>query len=309
MRDSRIMNRALSQKLKKLGMTERLILTNSILFVTFQLFLVYSRLISPTSHASVQNWLGFFFGLEVNLSDALKQPWGLITSLFSHFQFWHFVMNMLFLFFIGKLFEQYFNGYKLLAIYLIGGIFGGLSEILANAYFPALSEHNNIVLGASGSIMAILAAMSIAQPSLTVRIFGVVPIRIVLLAALFILADLAALGLPDNTAHFAHLGGVIVGVLSTLRRGSRWNTVNLLAELIDRISKRLQHLFSNKSPLKVIKNDPASTRRVKSDEDYLNESRARQLETDRILDKISVSGYDSLTRKEKEFLFRQSKND
>jgi membrane associated rhomboid family serine protease len=295
-------------QLKQGGVTMRLIFVNLIVFILLQLFLVYSRLSGLETHASVLDLLNAIFTLHPSPSEFLHYPWGLITSLFAHFQFWHFAMNMLFLYFAGKLFEQHFNGRKLFVLYMLGGIAGGIFELLAHGLFPTFFTGKHVILGASGSVMSVFCAMAAYRPNLQVHLFGVFPIRLIFLAGIFVLLDLVSIGVNDHTAHIAHIGGAVLGVLSVQAMQRQFNVLHAGERFIGFLSSFFRGLLTKKTRMNVQYGGQRASTRVKTDEEYILDARQRQMETDRILEKISKSGYDSLTRKEKEFLFKQSKN-
>jgi hypothetical protein len=205
---------------------------------------------------------------------------------------------MLFLYFSGRFFEQYFSRKKLWLTYLFGGIAGGILELLANNLFPALQGTNVVILGASGSIMAIFTALAFYQPNLQVSLFGIFPIRIYFLALFFLFKDLINIGTDDQIAHFAHLGGALFGLLSIQNLHSSKNILTRLEGFFSRIFT----FFKPKEKVNRTKT------RFKTDEEFNHEKHLKQVKMDQILDKISKSGYDSLTKAEKEFLFNQSKN-
>jgi len=122
------------------------------------------------------------------------------------------------------------------------------------------------------------------------------------------LTDLLSLGLNDGTAHFAHIGGVIIGMVSVHNLYSSSNLINRAQMIGDSFIRFFRNLFSSNKKLKVKKGGATRGPKFKSDEDYNAEAKERQLIIDKILDKISKSGYDSLTKAEKEILFNQSKN-
>jgi len=290
------------------GMTIRLIFINSIIFITLQILLVFGRLIGGSFESLIASILPSIFYLNTDLGEFLIHPWGIITSIFAHFTVWHFLMNMLFLYFSGKMFEQLFDQKRLLYTYMVGGIAGGILEILAHLIFPTLQNEKIVIVGASGSVMAIFAALAFHRPNLTVNLFGVFPVRLIILAGFFILTDLLSLGLNDGTAHFAHIGGVIIGMVSVHNLYSSSNLINRAQMIGDSFIRFFRNLFSSNKKLKVKKGGATRGPKFKSDEDYNAEAKERQLIIDKILDKISKSGYDSLTKAEKEILFNQSKN-
>jgi membrane associated rhomboid family serine protease len=274
------------------GMTIRLIFLNAIVFLFIQLLQVFSRLIGGEIELFTGSFLTNVFTLSTDPGDFIYRPWGLITSIFAHFTLWHIVMNMLFLWYT----------------YLLGGISGGLLEIIAHLIFPTLQGETVVIVGASGSIMAIFSAMAFYRPNSMVNLFGIFPIRLIWLAGIFILTDLLSLGLNDGTAHFAHLGGVIIGLISVQNIYSSSNLINRIQMFGDKFIAFIKGLFGSGRKLKVKKGGGSRSTQFKSDEEYNMDARTKQAKTDAILDKISKSGYESLTKAEKEFLFNQSKN-
>jgi membrane associated rhomboid family serine protease len=273
-------------------MTNKLIIINVGVFVLIQLLMATQRLTETPNDFLINN----VFGLDTHLSGFLRRPWGLITSIFSHFDLWHLLFNMLFLYFAGKFFETIFDQKRLLATYLIGGIIGGLVELLAHLIFFNNSSNSPFVVGASGSIMAIFAAIAFYSPNTKVMLFGVLPIRLFILAIFFLLKDIIGIGQEDGIAHFAHIGGAILGVLSVQKTYSKRNIITFTLNIFNNLSTF--NFSANKKTSK--------TFRAKSDEAYNYEKKIKQEKTDVILDKIAKSGYESLNKSEKDFLFNQS---
>lgn len=286
------------------GITIRLIFINVAVFLGIRIIDVFFNLAGATDGYFIHHIANPIFGLHTRLEGFLLHPWTLFTSIFTHYDFFHLAFNMLFLYFSGKLFEQLFSHRRLLFTYILGGLFGGILEVLAHALFPKLEMFSNIVVGASGAIMAIFIAIAMYRPQMKVHLFGTFSVRIIVLAVLFLLKDLLSLGNADGVAHFAHLGGALLGLLSiqNLNRPE-----NIIARS-ERIWEKIRSLFKRSSTPKMKVKKGGSRQRFKTDEEYNREAKERQEQIDRILDKISKSGYESLTKKEKEFLFNQSKN-
>ena len=283
------------------GMYIRLIFINTIVFLALNILLVFGRLMG--AEPSVAYYLGKIFALSTDGMEFITHPWGLFTSIFAHFGLWHFIFNMVFLYFAGRHFERVFNQKRLLYTYLLGGIAGGLLELIAHLVFPALHGTSSVIVGASGSIMAIFIAIAFYQPKLTINLFGILPIRIIIIAVIFFVSDFLSLGRADGVAHFAHLGGALLGMISIQNLHSSRNIINWAHRWGDAIIR----MFSRKSQPKMKVKKGGNVRFV-TDEEYNASAKERQEMTDRILDKISKSGYESLTKKEKDFLFNQSKN-
>ncbi len=280
------------------GMHIRLITWNVAVFVVIKVLMLIggeSYLMNDIVHR--------IFALQSNFGGFIRNPWGLITSIFSHFGFMHLLFNMIFLYFSGQMFLQFFSGKRLLYTYIFGGILGGIIQLVVG-FFPELfSDSGALVVGASGSIMAIFIALAVHRPQLKVHLFGILPLPLFVLAILFVGKDLLNIGSGDGIAHFVHLGGALFGFLSVRNYNS---SNNLLTTIIRITEKQVQSISSRFTSPKLSKLDgkkPAS--RVK-DEEYNENKKMTQEQIDAILDKISRSGYDSLTKKEKEFLFKQS---
>lgn len=287
------------------GMTVRLLIINAAVFLLIQILLVFSQLLKNDAGIFLNDFTYALFSLKTELKEFVLKPWGLFTSIFSHFSLIHFLLNMLFLYSVGRIFEQLLNGTRLLYTYILGGIAGGILEMIAHAIFPHIQGSTSTVVGASGSVMALFAALAFYRPHLSVSLFGVLNVRLIVLAGIFILYDLLSLSAQDGTAHFAHLGGVILGMVSINGMNSSGNIINASQRIVNNVIAWLKGIIKPKSKLKVVKG--GQTGRPKTDEEFIEEAKARQAKIDRILDKISKSGYESLTKAEKDFLFHQSK--
>lgn len=276
------------------GMHIKLIFANSIVFL---LMILLDLVVKTTQNSMIDVIRIKIFALQTNLGDFLYAPYGLITSIFTHFGFMHFLFNMLFLYFAGSLFRQFFSDRRMLHVYIVGGIFGGFCELIAHQ----ISGMDAIVVGASGSIMALFIAIAFYRPNITINIFGILPVKIYVIAILYLVGDLVQTLDSDGTAHFAHLGGALIGFLSIQNLHSSSNIINWTESLHQRI---LAYFSGRKKRTKM--KVQSGGRTVKSDEQYNMDAKARQERIDKILDKISKSGYESLTKAEKDFLFSQS---
>lgn len=282
------------------GMHIKLIFINLFVFLFIGLISVLARIFMIPE---LEDFLNTMFSLQSNFSEFIIKPWGLITSIFAHFGFMHVLFNMLMLYFVGKLFESFFGEKRLLAIYLLGGITGGCFEILAHSFVPSLADQSVVIVGASGSIMAIFIGLAFYKPNLVVSLFGVFDLKIIYLALIYILYDFLSLGLNDGTAHFAHLGGAIIGILAAQNTTKSSNFIFKFEQLIYKFFSIFKKYSDKKS---TFNNSNKSNVKFKSDEDFNLEKKNKQAKTDQILEKISKSGYESLSKAEKEFLFKQS---
>ena len=301
------MQRSISEEIKYQwkygGILIRLIGINLIVFLVIGIITVFGRLVYGEANNLVVPLINEVFTLHGNFQGFIRRPWGVITSIFSHFDLFHFLFNMIFLYFAGLMFLRYFSSSRLLYTYVLGGVLGGLFQIIAYSVFPALQGVPSYVLGASGSVMAIFMAVAFYRPMEEVLLFGVFRLKMIFIAGGFILIDLMRLGTMDNVAHFAHLGGIAFGIWSIQKLNHPHNVITWLQRLIENLRRSLK-----KQPKMKVRKGGKPDYNTRSDDEFKDYQKAKQEEIDAILDKISKSGYDSLTKKEKETLFNQSKN-
>lgn len=227
----------------------------------------------------------------------LRQPWSLLSYMFFHWEFMHILFNMLVLYWTGRLFTEYLGGAKLWATYIMGGLAGGLFYLLAYNIFPAFANAGGTkLIGASAGVIAVLVAIATLLPDYTVQllIFGVV--RLKYIAGVTVL--LYVIQIPNGNAggELAHLGGALFGFLMVkqLRQGR-----DLTAWLVKAFSSK-----PRKVPMEVVHKN---SKRHEEDA-YKAKVAATQETIDRILDKINRSGFNSLTREEKDILYKASNN-
>jgi len=206
---------------------------------------------------------------------------------------------MLWLYWFGKIFTQYLSQRQLLTTYLLGGLVGGILFVFTYNIFPVFSDiiPQARALGASASVMAIVAAISLYMPNYTISLILFGRVKIFYLALALFILDFFMIRHGNAGGHIAHIGGAVYGFLYIhyLRRGRDFSKI---FPKIKRKEKRRP----------TIKRKPKKTnaKRPSSDEDFNKDRAVKQKKIDDILDKISRSGYDSLTKDEKELLFNQS---
>ena len=279
----------------------KLIFMNVAVFLVISIVLVFGRLagFQPVVEAFLSN----AFAMPTDGMDFLYHPWTIITSMFAHFGALHIFFNMLMLYFVGRMFEQIYDGKRLLYTYLLGGLAGGALEIIAHLIFPGLYGQTTAVVGASGAVMALFILLGFGQPQLKVSLFGIFSVRLIWLAIIYFVLDFLRLGTNDGVAHFAHIGGAVVGMIGSQGLYSPSNIINRF----QRFCERIIGLFKSREKTRLKVKRGAEVRNM-TDEEYNEDAKRRQKEIDRILDKISKSGYESLSKREKDFLFNQSKN-
>lgn len=233
----------------------------------------------------------------------LTRPWGLVTYQFIHEGFFHLFFNMLVLLTAGRIFREFLGDDKLLSVYLLGGAAGALMFMAAFQVFPAFSGSNAFLLGASASILAILAAAGTLVPNYTLYLVLIGPVRLIYVVLFFLLIDLLSLGSGNAGGHFAHLGGALWGFvyIKALQNG------NDLGGWLTSALNWVQNLFRKKRPVNK-RSHYSTTFNYERSAPRSRPSKISQEEVDTILDKIAKSGYDSLSQYEKDVLFRASKD-
>jgi len=276
-------------RFKNANIVEQLIYVNLGVFITVFLVNTFSFLFGSNSNILLE-----WFSLPASFSDFTLKPWTLITYGFLHVGFIHILFNLIALFYIGNLFLEYFTTKQLLTFYVFGTAFGGLIYLISYNYFPAFSRDidKSLLLGASAGISAIFVGIASYMPNYQLKIRFIGFVKLWYLAAIWVVFDLIQIPVSNAGGHLAHLGGALFGYLYVSQASNKKTTL---------WSQILSLFIIKKKPLKTAYKSGKKT--VKSKESNL----PNQKEINTILDKISKSGYDTLTKTEKEFLFKQGK--
>lgn len=274
----------------------RLMLINVLVFLTVQIIrLAFFFTGNDASEAS--QLIAHYFGLYASVDLFITKPWTFITYMFLHIEFFHIFFNLLIFYWTGRLFTEYLGNDKLWAIYILGALTGAFLYVVAYNVLPVFNQSVNAanLMGASAGVIAVMVAIATLLPDYTVMllIFGQVKLKYIALFSVL----LYAISIPDGNAggNIAHLGGALFGFMMIRQLRSGNDLTAWLINLAQRFSKpkiRVVHSKKNKA----------------TDEEYLERQKAKQETIDQILDKISQSGYGSLTAEEKEILFKASKN-
>ncbi len=240
-----------------------------------------------------------YFSLPANTSILAKKPWSIITYMFLHKGFTHLLLNMLWLYFGGKIFLSFFDNKKLTSTYVLGGISGAMLFIISFNLFPAFENSlpNAMALGASASVLAIIMAISTKSPNYIIRLFLIGNVKLKHIAVFSIALDILSIPQGNAGGHIAHLGGAFFGYLYV----KQLNGGNDMARGFNKIMDYLTSMLRNTPKLK------KAYSRKKSDQDFRKEKIQEQAKIDKILDKIAKSGYEGLTKQEKDILFKASK--
>ena len=286
----------LSYQWSRLNQAERLIAINVAVFVIAGLLDTF------------QIWFAKpWFWLPSDLTEFISKPWSIITYSFFHGGLWHLLFNMLWLYFSGRMVLNLFDRMRFLSVYFLGVILGGLLFLLAYNTLPNLVNLYTPMVGASAGVLAVFIFICAYIPNQEVRLFGIINIKLWQIGAFFVLLDLLRLaGGGDNTGgYIAHLGGAALGYFY----GRQLLNGRDIGAGFTRFIEGIGRAFTPKAKRpfkKVYKNSPKNTAKSKKKADEKSE---KQQKIDEILDKISKSGYESLSKSEKDFLFQAGKED
>lgn len=269
----------------------RLMLINIVIWLICLFISVFTWLFNISDISFVTK----LFAVPSDISALAEKPWSVFTYMFLQERFGHLFFNMLMLYYGGKIFLQYFSEKQLLLTYIFGGLFGALFFILAFNAFPVFEDMKGhaFALGSSASVLSILIAAATYRPDYTLNLFLLGQVRMKWVAIVFVVIDFLSITKGNSGGHIAHLGGALWGFLYALMLKSDFD---------------IYKIFKKKAKIRVkTVNSENYHRRPKTDEQYNAERAQEQEDVDRILEKIAKNGYSSLSDKEKEFLFRQSK--
>jgi membrane associated rhomboid family serine protease len=270
----------------------RLLLINIALFLLVKIFALIIFLFKLNTGPDLNPL--HYLALPANLEAIGSQPWTLFTYMFYHEEVFHILFNMLCFYWFGKIFVNYIGAKRLTLVYILGGLFGAAFYIGAFNVFPAFEEIRfaALALGASASVMAVAVAIAFYVPDMevTLFLFGRLKLKYIILA--YVALDVLSIASENSGGHIAHLGGAFFGMLYTLQMK---HGKDLL--------RNLQKSFRPKPRMKATKGSASKM----DDMDYNYRKAKEQAEIDKILDKIAKSGYDSLSKEEKNTLFNSSR--
>jgi membrane associated rhomboid family serine protease len=276
----------------------QLIIINVVVFLALAVVYVFSTI---SGFDSVFEAVHNQFLIPPKITEFITRPWTIISYAFAHSlsDIFHILFNMLALYWFGKIFIEYLGNEKLIAVYVLGGLAGGLVYLLmfnTIPYFIDRSEFSGMV-GASAAVFAVMVATATLLPDYTFYMLFLGPVRIKYIALFYIVISFIGSVGPNAGGNLAHLGGALMGFIYTkqLQVGVNWGS------WITATLEWIKGLFQSKPKVKVTYRKAEPVRKAS------NFSKATQEEIDLILDKISDKGYESLTKDEKEKLFNASK--
>lgn len=288
------------------GVTEKLIAVNVAVFAFIMMLKVLAFLFQvPESFmARLNDWLIF----PDDLTELAYKPWTIITYAFMHAGFWHILGNMIVLYFSGRFFLTFYSPKRMLNYYFLGAMAGALLFALSYNLFPAFADgESHHLIGASASVTAILVGVATEAPQMRIRLFIIGNIKLWWIAAFFVGKDLIMIPMENPGGHIAHLGGAALGYIYTKQLAQGTDIGAWFEEIMDWVSG----VFSSRrqAPFKKVYRNKEKQSGTRGPYQTQQEDKAeKQKKIDAILDKISKNGYDSLTKKEKEYLFNAGKD-
>ena len=229
--------------------------------------------------------------LPASLKVFIFQPWSIVTYFFLHMNFMHILWNMLFLYWFGKIIHENIGNNAVISLYIIGGIIGGLSYM---ALFNIIPYYDNrvsesLMLGASAGVFSVVVGSATLLPNYTFYLLFLGPVRIKYIALFYVLLSFFDVTGSNAGGEIAHLGGALMGYLYIRQLQNGVNMGKGIIDILNVFNKNKKEVISKEEEKNEIKKDIS------------------QDEIDKILDKISDSGYKSLSNNEKEKLFNASK--
>ena len=266
----------LKYSLSVMGQLQKLIVINIIFFIIPLLLNTFLWLFELKDMSILD-----YFVVEADIMSLIFKPWSLITYGFLHGSFSHLFWNMIMLFYFGNILVNYFGDKRLLNVFFNGILFGGIIYIISYNLFPVFTGVSSKMIGSSAGVMAILFYITSYNPNHTIRFFFV-NVKLLYIAVFLLLMDIIQIPVENSGGHIAHLGGALIGFLM-FRSFKGIDFVDIYTN------------FSTKKNNKKIKRNKT-----------FSGSNFDQKKIDSILDKISESGYESLTKEEKNYLFKAS---
>jgi membrane associated rhomboid family serine protease len=272
-------------------------------FILIRLSIIVFRLFMKEAH--------FLTYLEMPSNPELfvYRPWTIITYMFVHIDFLHILFNMLWLYWFGKIFLQFFTGRQLGGLYVLGGVAGAALFLVAYNTFPYLKQMSTMsyLAGASASVMAIVFAVSFYRKNYTINLLLIGRIKLIYVALVVLLIDILAITSENAGGHIAHIGGALLGICYAAQYEKGKDFTGFINRQID----RFVNLFKRKPVFKVYRTGKPSSRQKarhpETDDAYLRRKQEENRVIDEILDKLKKSGYESLSADEKKRLFDASR--
>ena len=269
----------------------RLLYINLGMFVLVRLVLLIFTLFKHDISFAIR-----YIEMPAYIGNWITQPWGIITYMFLHVDFIHFIFNVLVLYWYGTIFLQFFNQKQLVGVYILGGIGGAFLYVFGYSVFPYFQEvlKHTYLLGASASVMALIFTTVIFAPNYEVQLALIGRVKLKYIGLVLFAVDVLSVTSVNAGGSIAHIGGAITGILfASLYVRQRVDLTTGISWLLDKLATLLQP----KPKITV------SYGRPKTDAEWNVEKKAKNAALDEILEQIKKSGYDNLSAEQKKMLF------
>lgn len=249
----------------------------------------------------MQSWL--YVPSEFSLF--IRKPYTVLTYQFLHSGFFHLLSNMILLYYFGNLFIQLTHRKKLLSLYVYGGFFSAIIFLLVYNLNPILATQSTTLVGASGSVMTVLAAVATLVPQREIMLFARFRVKFQYIAFFFVFINLLGLNSVEAAGSYAHLGGLLFGYIFITAYKKGFDFSKSFNLVFDNIVGFFE--FKKKPKISFV-NDKFKDKKtfVSQEKDSKKTEKENQQKIDAILDKISQSGYEKLSKAEKDYLFKNS---
>jgi membrane associated rhomboid family serine protease len=296
------------------NMITRVVIVNVLIFLVVNAIRISLYIFNRGFTPPIFDHILHYFCVGKAWEHNLYHPWVFFTNMFLHVEFFHLLWNMLYLYWFGRIVGDLIGNHRILPIYILGGLAGAVIYFLSANYFNNLGD---FALGASAAVMAIVVTAGAIAPDYVMRFMFVGDVKLKYVVAILLLLDLIGIATTINSGgHLAHLGGAAMGYLFAIRLRNGQDLAAPINVVIDFFTNWKQLFQPKKSnpkrpkPHMAYKNkdaEAAQNEGEKPNRSFEANDSDNQAHLDSILDKIKLSGYDSLTQTEKEFLFKMSK--
>ena len=281
----------------------RLIILNTIVFVVIQLVRLFFVLTAGFENTGEFDTFLKYVALNGDIVFDLRHPWVVLTHMFVHVGFWHFLFNMLFLYWFGRITGDLLGDHRIYPLYILSALVGATLYLAAAPFF---APGGSMAYGASAAVMGIVVSAGAIAPDYSLRLLFIGNVRLKYIVLVLVLLDIFAIGSLSNTGgHIAHLGGAAFGFLFVvmLKQGTDMSVP------VNRLFDWFGGLFTGREaqPKRAVRVSHKQKRTSRKSAQAKGRTQSDQERIDTILDKIKKSGYDSLSDEEKEFLFQVSK--
>ncbi len=277
--------------------------------IVFLVMLTLSIFLKVSGGAEIYRSIEELLMLPSDLSSFLFQPWSIITYFFLHADLFHILFNMLVLYWFGKLIVEYLGSDKVISLYVLGGLAGGLLYLIIYNTLPFYeSQQISRMLGASAGVYAIITAAATLLPNYTFHLLLIGPVKIKYIAFFYIILSFSQTVGANAGGEWAHLAGAAMGYVYIKQIQKGQDLGGWILQIID----FFKSFFRQSSKIKVThRSKPRKKAKAATEANQstspLSTHTSEQDEIDAILDKISQKGYESLTKEEKQKLFNASK--